>query len=429
MAHNIMNTALALVREALALAGQDQQLVACLQQLEMRRITPNKDLPPMTFLFRLFGKPCFPRGELVGLTGKPKSGKTFVSSILMTLCFREEVLTVLRESAEPLRVLWFDAEQSDEATQDILRHRILPMMGKGLSQEEYSSLTSDLFEPNAPGNASLIPYFNIFNVRQDPWRERLPLLEAAVQQYKPDLVIVDGIRDLINDINDGVLAQETVERLMHLASEHRCCIACVLHQNKSAEDKNLRGWIGTELTHKAFEVYECEKSDDRIFSLSQKLTRKYDIIDTLKYIVDEQGIPQLCSVEALLESEQRQRQQAGSARPELNRAYILEWNGTAPVFNLPKVIADALPEQGTMYVAKDMQEKIMKLTNITSPFFYNKLREQALNEGLIVKTTNAYGHVAYYRPMPKQQDLFSPADAPFDPPGDAPFCPPTYYDT
>ena len=57
----------------------------------------------------------------------------------------------------------------------------------------------------------------------------------------------------------------------------------------------------------------------------------------------------------------------------------------------------------------------MKLTNITSPFFYNKLREQALSEGLIVRTTNAYGHVAYYRPQPLQQDLFSGA------PGDAPF--------
>ena len=408
-----MNTALSLVREALALAGQDQQFVTCLQRLETRRITPNKDLPQMAFLFRLFGKPCFPRGELVGLTGKPKSGKTFVSSILMTLCFREEVLTILREGAEPLRVLWYDTEQSDESTQDILRHRILPMMGKGLSREEYNSLTSDLFEPNALGCGS--PSFHIFNVRQDPWRERLPMLEAAVRQYKPDLVIVDGIRDLINDINDGVLAQDTVERLMHLASEHHCCIACVLHQNKSAEDKNLRGWIGTELTHKAFEVYECEKSDDRIFSFSQKLTRKYDIIDTLKYIVDEQGIPQLCSVEALLESEQRKRQQAGNARPELNRTYILEWNGTSPVFNLPLVMADALPEQGTIYVAKDMQEKIMKLTNITSPFFYNKLREQALSEGLIVRTTNAYGHVAYYRPQPLQQDLFSGA------PGDAPF--------
>lgn len=408
-----MDNVLSLISEALSHAGEDQQLMERLAHLEQRRITPDKELPPMEFLFRLFGKPCFPRGELVGLTGKPKSGKTFISSILMTLCFREEVLTMLRESPKPLRVLWYDTEQSDESTQDILKNRIIPMIGDSLPIE-------------GEGWGEGLP-FHIFNVRQDQWRERLPLLEAAIARFKPDLVILDGIRDLINDINDGVLAQDTVERLMHLASEQHCCIACILHQNKSAEDKNLRGWIGTELTHKAFEVYECEKSEDRIFSFCQKLTRKYDILDTLKYIVDEQGIPQLASIEKVLESEQRQRQQTNSSRPDLNRAYIIDWDGNKPVFDLPTVFADAMPEEGKLYIAKDMQQEVMKLTNITSPYFYNTLREQALKDGLIIKTNNEHGYVAYYRPLPNVPAVPAPPTVPIqgdlfaNSPGDAPF--------
>ena len=408
-----MDNVLSLISEALSHAGEDQQLMERLAHLEQRRITPDKELPPMEFLFRLFGKPCFPRGELVGLTGKPKSVKTFISSILMTLCFREEVLTMLRESPEPLRVLWYDTEQSDESTQDILKNRIIPMIGDSLPIE-------------GEGWGEGLP-FHIFNVRQDQWRERLPLLEAAIERFKPDLVILDGIRDLINDINDGVLAQDTVERLMHLASEQHCCIACILHQNKSAEDKNLRGWIGTELTHKAFEVYECEKSEDRIFSFCQKLTRKYDILDTLKYIVDEQGIPQLASIEKVLESEQRQRQQTNSSRPDLNRAYIIDWDGNKPIFDLPTVFADAMPEEGKLYIAKDMQQEVMKLTNITSPYFYNTLREQALKDGLIIKTNNEHGYVAYYRPLPNVPAVPAPPTVPIqgdlfaNSPGDAPF--------
>ena len=35
------------------------------KQLEQLRITKDKQLPEMDFLFRIFGKPCFPRGELV----------------------------------------------------------------------------------------------------------------------------------------------------------------------------------------------------------------------------------------------------------------------------------------------------------------------------------------------------------------------------
>ena len=445
--------AISLISEALSHAGEDQQLMERLAHLEERRITPDKELPPMEFLFRLFGKPCFPRGELVGLTGKPKSGKTFISSILMTLCFREEVLTILRESPEPLRVLWYDTEQSDESTQDILRNRIVPMLSGKVYGLEFmvngNHPDEDQSINHKPSSINPFPseMFHIFNVRQDMWRERLPLLEAAIERFKPDLVIVDGIRDLINDINDGVLAQDTVERLMHLASGQHCCIACILHQNKSAEDKNLRGWIGTELTHKAFEVYECEKSEDRIFSFCQKLTRKYDILDTLKYMVDEQGIPQLASIEQVLESEQRQKQQqqGNSPRPELNRSYIISWDGNKPVFDLPTVFADAMPEAGKLYIAKDMQQEVMKLTNITSPYFYNTLREQALRDGIVIKTNNEHGYVSYYRPLPvvpevttvqETQEVQSPQQlslfddsinpqpltlTPGDSPGDAPF--------
>ncbi len=95
----------------------------------------------------------------------------------------------------------------------------------------------------------------------------------------------------MNDINDGILSQQVIERLMNLASETECCIVSILHQNKASEDKNLRGWIGTELTYKSFEVYECSKDTDRIFSVKQTMTRKYDIIDTLQFVVDAEGLP------------------------------------------------------------------------------------------------------------------------------------------
>ena len=408
-----MTNAISLISEALTHAGEDQQVAERLSHLEMRRITPDTELPPMEFLFRLFGKPCFPRGELVGLTGKPKSGKTFVSSILMTLCFREEVLSIRRDAPEQLSVLWYDTEQSDESTQDILRHRIIPMLGEGLSDDECRSLMSELFGspppvPECPASLGLfdsleppeppLPHFHIFNVRQEQWRERLPMLEASIEHYHPDLVILDGIRDLINDINDGVLAQDTVERLMYLASSQHCCIACILHQNKAAEDKNLRGWIGTELTHKAFEVYECEKDENRIFSFSQKLTRKFDIQDKLKYVVDEQGIPQIASVEAIIDNERRQRQPTVSSRPELTPEYLIGWEGKKPVINVPLLFGNALPEEQKLYAAKAMQETVMRVANVTSYNFYNSLREQALRDGIIVKTTNEDGHIAYFRP-------------------------------
>ena len=66
-------------------AGEETALSPQMLLLEQLRITPEKELPKMDFLFRLFGKPCFPRRELVAITGKAKSGKTFVTSMLMAV--------------------------------------------------------------------------------------------------------------------------------------------------------------------------------------------------------------------------------------------------------------------------------------------------------------------------------------------------------
>ena len=120
------------VERELQLAGTDPKLRKRWNTLEDRRITPEKEIPPMEFLFELFNKPCFPRGELVAMTGKAKSGKTFMSTILMEKCLSGEgsdfIPCLRRVSDEPLRAMWFDTEQSEESTQDILRNRLIPMV-------------------------------------------------------------------------------------------------------------------------------------------------------------------------------------------------------------------------------------------------------------------------------------------------------------
>ncbi|MBQ4388192.1 MAG: AAA family ATPase, partial [Prevotella sp.] len=189
-------------------AGEATTLSPKMLMLEKLRITPEKELPPMDFLFRLFGKPCFPRRELVAITGKAKSGKTFVTSMLMACSAVRDVLSLHRERDKPLRVLWYDTEQSDESTQDILKNRVLRMVNhRPKSGEEASLFGPPLAPPNLGGE------MDVFNVRAVEWKERRALLTEAVTRYGPDLVIVDGIRDLVNDINDGVLAQEVMEEL------------------------------------------------------------------------------------------------------------------------------------------------------------------------------------------------------------------------
>ena len=379
-----MNGTLPLIEAELQLAGTDPAVRERVARLEQRRITPDKELPEMRFLFRLFGTPCFPRGELVAVTGKAKSGKTFFTSMLMAMGTApppsqgEEpeggmtrIPALQRVTDEPIRVMWYDTEQSEESTQDILRNRIMKM-------------TVPLHEGEDGVGA-----FHVFNVRGEPWKERMPLLEAAVLHYRPDLVIVDGIRDLVNDINDGCLAQEVVEGLMHLAAETGCCIVCVLHQNKGADDRNLRGWIGTELTNKAFEVYACDKDVNRLFSVEQTHTRKYDLKEKLYYSVDADGLPRQVG-----ESKASGNETVQKKYPALNHQYVVGYDDDGLHFDLVRLFCDALGNADFLSHF-DLQQRVMELSGIRSYQLCSNVFREAVETKIIVKEKDADQHVVY----------------------------------
>ena len=378
----------------LAHAGEKTTFSPLMLKLEKLRITPDKQLPQMDFLFQLFGKPCFPRRELVAITGKAKSGKTFVTSMLMAKSIASnptlygEVSNIMpclqRNGDTPLKVLWFDTEQSDESTQDILKNRVMKMITGGKPQQ------TELFAEKDD-----MPKFDVFNVRAVEWKERRSLLKEAVEWNEPDLVIIDGIRDLVNDINDGVLAQEVMEELLHLATQKECCIVCVLHQNKGSEDHNLRGWIGTELMNKAFEVYACEKMmPQRVFKMEQTLTRKYDIEQTMFFEVDEQGLPQTTTSPVPANGGEKQREER---LPPINSEYILHEDDGSWQFDIHRLFCDAM--HGKEEVGgQELRTEVCRLTNICSWKVYNKLLQQAIEEKIIEKSKHDGRSI--YRPAP-----------------------------
>ena len=370
--------------------------------LEALRITRDKELPPMHFLFRIFGKPCFPRGELVAVTGKAKSGKTLFNTLLMACCANSQALQVRRNPPEaadtdappepaPIRVLWFDTEQSEQSTQDILKNRLLRMI---------------------EGDN----YFDIFNVRSLHYEERMRLFLTAVRKYRPQLVVLDGVRDLLADINDGIRAQEVVEELMKLAQETDCCMVCVLHQNKGAEDRNPRGWIGTELMNKAFEVYACEKlKPENIFMVEQTHTRKYDLGELMFFRMDpETELPVACEAPARLGvAPAIAAGQQGAPLPHMNRAYLEFDENNRPHPKMDDLFYDVL-KAGPMYYS-DLQMRVQELLNCGSSMWNNMFCTMR-NRGAIVRVINREGKAVWQLPTvapvkPIQKNLFGlPAD-------------------
>ncbi|MCR4915657.1 MAG: AAA family ATPase [Prevotella sp.] len=400
----------------LLLAGQHSYNSPELNTLFKHRITEDSHLPPMEFLFKIFDVPCFPRRELVAVAGKAKSGKTFFLSLLMAASIRDNVMSIQRQSP-PLRVLWYDTEQSQQSTEDILLNRIRPLIltGAGETTEESS-------EQIAPKD-----HIFAFNVRVFNWEQRLKMFEQAIPFLKPDLVILDGVRDLISDINDGREAQRITEQLMTLAQNNNCCIVGVLHQNKSDSDRNLRGWIGTELTNKVFEVYSCEKlRGSRTFKVEQTHTRKYELERDLYYIVDkETGLPESTDKPVTYEKPRDEQGRFISTRAvgandikweSFNRDYIIchdELPDRPYEWNLRKLFADAL--EGKSYKPYSVVMGIaLKLTNIQDPRLYYALFDEAIQKRIILKETIPQTGQQIVRLYESQLPFTSPhTDAPF----------------
>ena len=394
-----MNETQSFVSEELAKAGHSSGPSPLLLELEKNRITSTTELPPTDFLFSLFEEPCFPRRELVAFTGRAKSGKTFVMSMLMVLCSIQEVLAFRRMGTDRLRVLWYDTEQSDNSTQDILLNRLIPLYQRAAGKEA-----------NFPEEM-----FDIFNVRNVDREKCEAYLLAAIEYYHPDLVILDGIRDLVGDINDGTVAQELIEKLMKTAQTNDFCIVCVLHQNQSGESRDPRGWLGTELLNKAFDVFATEKlMPQRIFKLEQLYTRKYDIEQALWFEVGDDGLPVVCDAPPLSAFSS----DVEESRPLLNDDYVIRHPGGQWEMDIVKLFTEAFVGYETL-TGEALRYRVKHMGNITTNNLYRNCLDKAMKAGLLDKGKDEKRHVIYSlkatkpkKTEPIQTDIFQQTEEP-----------------
>ena len=346
-----------------------------LAMLQRMRITPDMNLPPLEFLFNMLGKPCFPRGEVVTVTGKPKSGKTYFLSLLMTACTTDRDVIGIRRTTDspPLKCLWYDTEQCQQSTREIIADRIRPMAtdSQGCFQEEM---------------------YDIFNSRSLDFSERMELLESAVAHCHPDLVVIDGICDLIRDINDGTTVKAVVEDLMRTAQAYDCCIVCAIHQNKGAEDRNPRGWIGTELNNKSFEVYACELlKPEMIFAVEQMLSRRYRMESLFYFVVDDNGMPHHSEGPETTADNTSERKNY----PHMNDAYV-NWIDDKMTVDIRSLFCDVLKNGPLFYTP--LQQKAMELLGCKDTGYWNNLFQQAKNQRVIINAHDSNGKSVWTLP-------------------------------
>ena len=177
-------------------------------------------------------------GNFSASIGKAKSKKTFnVTAIAASALKNGTVLKYRSSFPEDKRtVLYIDTEQGRHHCQKVLK-RILRLAG--------------LPEDKNPDNLIMLA------LRKYAPPIRLAIVEQAIGTIPNlGLVIIDGIRDFLYDINSPSEATDIISRFMQWTDDRQIHIHTILHQNKN--DENARGHIGTELNNKAETVMQVE---------------------------------------------------------------------------------------------------------------------------------------------------------------------------
>lgn len=209
-------------------------------------------------------------GDFGLVIGKAKSKKSFFINIAVSAALSDRYVLGRFHSYLPKNqseVIYFDTEQSKYYVQKAVK-RICKQIG----QEE-------------PRNLS------VFHLRSLNPLERLKFIEEEI--YNSDaigFVVIDGVRDLINSINDESEASMVASKFLKWTEERNIYILTVLHQNPT-NDK-ARGHVGTELINKAQTVLSIRKDEkDENISIVEPQQCRDKEPEIFAFEINEFGIP------------------------------------------------------------------------------------------------------------------------------------------
>lgn len=178
----------------------------------------------------------FTLGNFSVIKGASKSQKTFLQTLLVSTYLNSNIenhkgLLKVNEKI-PKKVIIFDTEQ--HAT-DVLQVR-----------QRINAITKQT-------NDNLI----ICSLREFNYLEKIEIIENEISLHKDALIVIDGVKDLVRDLNDFAEASDIAEKLLKWSSQSNSHIITIIHTNVGTS--KARGHIGSTLYEKCETLLDIEK--------------------------------------------------------------------------------------------------------------------------------------------------------------------------
>lgn len=209
-------------------------------------------------------------GDFSCIVGASKSKKTFLKS-MFTACYIGGKSNIYADNIKGHNtygkyIIDIDTEQSEYHSQRVFR-RVAEMVG----------CNSEFYIP--------------FALRKMSADERLDFINWIFTESKYagniGLALIDGVADLVNDVNDLEASNNVSQKLLKWSAENNCHIITVLHRN--FQSKKPTGHLGSAVLKKAETVVFVEKDGDFVI-VNPEYTRNQPF-ETFAFEVRKDWLP------------------------------------------------------------------------------------------------------------------------------------------
>ena len=217
-----------------------------------------------------FPVPIGTYGNFSFVQAPPKTKKTFFISLLASVYLSggNNFGGNIKGNRDGKKLIHFDTEQGHWHSQRVFK-RVIDM-AKLKELENYET----------------------YALRSISYKNRIQFIEFCLKENegKNGMVIIDGIADLVSDVNNLEESNLCVQKLMEWSAKFNCHIVTVIHSN-FGNDKPT-GHLGSFLEKKAETQIQLEANNvnKEWITVSCKRSRGYSF-ETLSFSINQYGMP------------------------------------------------------------------------------------------------------------------------------------------
>lgn len=268
----------------------DQHSIDLMMHEQIRdgyRVDPYEEIehPPVALSYgshklgdKWYPSPIVTYGNLCFIQAPPKSRKTFLTSLLSVayLTDTNSHCGDMQGFRDGRKLIHFDTEQGKFHCQRVF-NRVAKM-----SDNASEGVSKD---------------YITYGLRQLSNKEKASFIRSELYSYEKGevgVVIIDGVADLISDVNNLDESNAMIQNLMTWSHELQCAIITVIHQNFGSDKPT--GHLGSALEKKAETMIKVEK-DGQYTDVKCRESRNFPFED-FTFMINGFGYPIIANGES-----------------------------------------------------------------------------------------------------------------------------------